>query len=70
MKKEDIEVRKLEELREIKRELQNIRAILQSEFVKDYEVVKTKDENGRTIRNRHTLEAPLEHLRKRCNMSL
>lgn len=63
MKKEDIEVRKLEELREIKRELQYSSNILQSEFV------KTKDENGRTIRNRHTLEAPLEHLRKRCNMS-
>ena len=69
MKKEDIEVRKLEELREINRELQYSSNILQSEFVKDYEFVKTKDENGRTIRNRHTLEAPLEHLRKRCNMS-
>lgn len=66
--REDIELKKLEELREIKRELQNIRVILQSQFIKDYEVIKTKDENGKTIRTRRTLVAPLEQLRKRYNM--
>ncbi len=59
----------LQELIEIKRELQNIRVILQSQYVSNYEIVKTKDKNGKTIRTRHILEDPLEQLRKRYNMS-
>lgn len=62
-------IRFIKEIVEIRKELQNIRVILESQFVKDYEVIKEKDENGKTIRHHHTLEDPLGDLRKRYNIN-
>lgn len=57
----------LKEIITIRKELQNIRAILQSKFVQDYTVERTKVD-GKTVRIRHTLEDPLEYLRKSYNI--
>lgn len=54
----------LKELTEIRKELQNIRVILQSQFVRDYEIDR-KYKDGKCIRTRRTLEDPLGELRKR-----
>lgn len=57
----------LNELIAIRKELQNIRVILQFQFIKDYTVERTKVD-GRTIRTRHTLEDALGDLRKSYNI--
>lgn len=58
----------LKELIEIRKELQNIRAILEYNYVPKYERIKTTDENGKTIRTRRPLEDPLGRIRKECNI--
>lgn len=58
----------LEELIEIRKELQNIRAILEHEYVPKHERIRTVDENGRSIRILQPLEDPLGKIRKECNI--
>ena len=57
----------LEELTIIRKELQNIRVILQSEFVSDYTITR-EHVDGKVIRTRTILEDPLGELRKRYNI--
>lgn len=58
----------LEELTLMRKELQNIRIILQSRFVDDY-TVERQIVDGKTVRIRHTLEDPVGELRKRYNIA-
>ncbi len=53
----------LKELIEIKKELQNIRVILQSQFVQDYKVVKRENIDGEYVRFTEPIEDPLGELR-------
>lgn len=53
----------LKELVQIRQELQNIRLILEYAHVPRYRVERRKVD-GKTVRIRHTLEDPLEELRK------
>lgn len=64
----EIELAELKELIEIRKELQNIRAILEYKFVEKYEGVRTVDENGKSIRILRPLEDPLGKIRKECNI--
>lgn len=60
----------LEELTLMRKELQNIRVILQYEFAPSYIAERERDANGRTINvTRTILEDPLEYLRKRYNIT-
>lgn len=60
----------LRELVEIRKELQNIRVILESEFVCDYKIEKTKDGTGKTVsRMRHQIKDPLGELCKHDNIN-
>lgn len=68
MDTKELEMRKIDELIEIKKELQNIRVILQSQYIPKYRRERMKDENGRAIRILHTLEDPLGDLRKEYNI--
>ena len=52
----------LEELTAIRKELENIRLILEYKYVPQY-AVKRKRIDGKIVRIRHTLQAPLEELR-------
>lgn len=56
------------ELVTIRKELQNIRAILEHQYVQKYERVRTTDENGKSIRILRSLEDPLGMIRKECNI--
>lgn len=59
----------LEELTLMRKELQNIRVILQHRYAPHYSVERERDANGRTINTTRTiLEDPLEYLRKRYNI--
>lgn len=58
----------IEELIIIRKELQNIRVILQSQFVPDFKIERTRNENGKTIRKRIPIKDPLGDLRKRHNI--
>jgi hypothetical protein len=60
-------MRILRELIEIRKELQNIRVILQSQFVHDYRIER-KRVDGKIVRTIHTLQDPLKELRKRYNI--
>lgn len=62
---EDINI--VDEIVTIRKELQSIRVILQSQFIRDYEIERTKVD-GKTVRTRRTLEDPLGELRKRYNI--
>ena len=53
----------LNELTAIRKTLEDIRLILEYAYVPQYRVERRKV-NGKTVRTRHTLEAPLEELRK------
>ncbi|MCC8151367.1 MAG: hypothetical protein LIO96_07930 [Lachnospiraceae bacterium] len=68
----DIESKKLAELTEIRKELQNIRVILQSQYVPEYEIVekaKRNKDGTRTPAKKVALEDPLGELHKRYNIS-
>ncbi len=60
-------MRILRELIEIRKELQNIRVILQSQFVHDYRIER-KRVVGLIVITIHTLQDPLKELRKRYNI--
>lgn len=55
--------KKINELIEIRNELQDIKIILEYRFLPKY-VTESKIVDGQKIRKSHTLEAPLEDLRK------
>lgn len=57
----------LEELTLMRKELQNIRVILQSQFVKDYKITRERID-GKVIRTRTILEDPLGDLRRAHNI--
>ena len=57
----------LEELTLMRKELQNIRVILQDQFVKDYNV-KRERIDGKVVKTFQRLEDPLGDLRKRYNI--
>lgn len=57
----------LEELTLMRKELQNIRVILQDQFVSDYDV-KRERIDGKVVRTFQHLEDPLGDLRKHYNI--
>lgn len=60
--------REFKELVLIRKELQNIRAILQYRFAPTHERVHETDESGKQIIVRRTLEDPLEKIRRECSI--